>query len=186
MRALWRVVSGSYLIVVGIAFGVRGVIALQDPDFWEPVTDLDYAAVWTHSLAILLAAPALVILVRQAQAGRAATTVAWIMAVGGVLTAIANAIEDGFDQESFGALYIIGSVPFFFGQIVLAIMLGRGERSSFALVPALTFFGAIAYDEGGGILIGTTWAVFGILVLIERAAPTPMAGRATAGPQDAR
>jgi len=186
MKVLWRVVSGSYLIAVGVAFGVRGVIALQDPDFWEPVTDLDYAAVWTHSLAILLAAPALVILVRQAEAGPVATTVAWIMAVGGVLSAIANAIEDGFDQEAFGVLYVVGSVPFFFGQIVLAILLGTGKRPAFALVPGLTFFGAITYDGGGGILIGTTWAVFGILVLIERATPPPMAGRATAGPQDAR
>jgi hypothetical protein len=77
MSPVGRVVQGLYLIVVGIAFSVRGVIALQDPDFWEPVTDLDYAAIWTHSLALLLVAPALVILVRQAQAGSAATAVAW-------------------------------------------------------------------------------------------------------------
>jgi hypothetical protein len=52
-----------YLVVVGLAFGVRGVISFQDPDYWEPVTVLDYASIWTYSLALVLAGPALMILV---------------------------------------------------------------------------------------------------------------------------
>ena len=182
MSSVGPVVQGVYLIAVGIAFGVRGVITLQDPVYSEPVTGLDYAAVWTYSLALLLAGPAFVILVRQARAGRAASNLAWIMAGAAVLTAVANAVEDGFDQEGFGVLYIAASLPFFFGQVVLAILLGVGDRKAFALVPALTFLGVLAFNWGGGILIGLTWAVFGLLVLVGRTTQASMAeGHTTVG-----
>ena len=182
MSPVGRVVQGLYLIVVGIVFSVRGLIALQDPDFWEPVTDLDYAAIWTHSLAFLLVAPALVILVRQAQAGSAATAVAWVIAWAAVLTAVANAIEDGFDLEGFGTLYVLAILPFLFGQILLAFLLFRGDHKAFGLVPMLTILGLFAYDAGGGIVIGATWVVFGILVLVGRAARASIVEGSTVGP----
>jgi hypothetical protein len=181
MSPVWRVVQGLYLIVVGIAFGVQGVIMLQDPDYWEPVTDLDHAAIWAYSLALLLAGPAFVILVRQARASRAAFNLAWILAGAAALTAVANAVEDGFDVQGFGVLYIVGALPFFFGQAVLAVVLSAGDRKAFAVVPALTFLGGLAINKGGGILIGATWAVFGIVVLVGRTAPGSMAGRPTVG-----
>jgi hypothetical protein len=182
MSPVGRVVQGLYLIVVGIAFSVRGAIALQDPDFWEPVTDLDYAAVWTHSLALMLVAPALVILVRRSRAGSAATIVALVSAGAAVVTAVANAIEDGFDLEGFGTLYVLAILPFLFGLIVLAILLFRGDHAAFGFVPLLTILGLFAYDAGGGIVIGATWVVFGILVLVGRTAPASMAEGSPVGP----
>jgi len=164
------VVQSVYLITVGVAFGVVGVISLQDPNYWEPVTVLDHASVWTYSLAYVLAGPALIILVRQAGAGDGATALAWIVAAAAILTGVANAIEDGFDQEAFGVLYLAGVTPFFLGQILLAILLALGDRKAFALVPLFTFLGATAVDRGSFILIGVTWAVFGILVLVGRTA----------------
>ena len=170
MKPPGQVVGGVYLILVGVAFGALGVISLQDPDYWEPVTVLDYASIWTYSLALVLAGPALIILVRQARAGQGATALAWIIAGAAILTGVADAIEDGFDQEAFGVLYLAGVTPFFLGQILLAILLGLGDRRAFALVPMFTFLGALAFNQGGGILIGATWAVFGILVLTGRTA----------------
>lgn len=168
MAARRRSIQGLYLIVVGIAFAVRGVIALGDPDFWNAVSAFDYAAVWTHSLALLLVAPALIILVHQARAGRAAIVVASIMAAGAALSAVANGIEDGFHLKDFGTLYVLGAVPYAYGMIALAVLLGLGTRKAFAVVPALTFVGGLAYDSGGGLLIGATWAAFGLLVLTGR------------------
>ena len=82
MSPVGPVIQGAYLIAVGIAFGVCGVITLQDPVYWgTSSTRLDHAAVWTYSLALLLAGPALIILVRQARAALVATNLAWIMAV---------------------------------------------------------------------------------------------------------
>jgi hypothetical protein len=64
-----------------------------------------------------------------------------------ILTGVANAIEDGFDQEAFGMLYLAGVTPFFLGQILLAILLGLGDRRAFALVPMFTFLGSFAVDQ---------------------------------------
>lgn len=172
MASRTRLIQGLYLVVVGIAFAIRGVIALGDPDFWDAVSVFDYAAVWTHSLALLLVAPALIILVRRAQAGRAATVVAWIMAAGAALSAVANGIEDGLHLKDFGTLYVLGALPFAYGMILLAVLLGHGARKAFALVPALTFVGGLAYDSGGGLLVGATWAIFGLLVMTGRTEPT--------------
>jgi hypothetical protein len=165
MASRRRSIQGLYLIVVGVAFAVRGVIALGHPDFLDAASALDYAAVWTHSLALLLVAPALIILVRRAQAGRAATIVAWIMAAGAALSAVANGIEDGLHLKDFGTLYVLGAVPYAYGMLVLAVLLGLGTRKAYAVVPALTFVGSLAYDSGGGLLIGATWAAFGILIV---------------------
>jgi hypothetical protein len=173
MSSRSRRTQGLYLILVGAAFAVEGVIQLGHPAYWDAVTDFDYAAVWTHSLVLLLVAPALIILVRQAQAGRAATVIAFIMAAGAVLSGFANAVEDGFHLKSFGTLYVIGAASYAYGMILLAILLGLGARKAFALVPALVAVGLIGTDIGGAILVGATWAIFGILVLTGRTEPDP-------------
>lgn len=165
-----RVVQGAYLLVVGVAWCVYGVISLQDPDYWDPVTVLDHASIWMYSLALVLAGPAFIILVRQARAGKGATAVAWILALAALVTGVGNAIEDGFGQEAFGTVYLAGVTPFFLGQIILAILLGLGERKAYALVPLLTFGGSLFFEQGGPILMGLTWIVFGILVLAGRTA----------------
>jgi hypothetical protein len=103
-----------------------------------------------------------------------------------ILTGVANAIEDGFDQEAFGMLYLAGVTPFFLGQILLAILLGLGDRRAFALVPMFTFLGSFAVDQGGFILIGATWAVFGILVLAGRIAGRGPSRDDTPGPEQGR
>lgn len=171
MTARHRSFLGAYLVCVGAAWAIGGAIATQGPEYWDAVTALDYAAVWTYSLALLMSAPALVILVRQAHAGRAATIVAWLMAVAAVATSMANAIEDGLHLKAFSTLYIVGAVPLFYGLLLLALLLGMGARKRFALIPLLMFVGTLANASGGGILIGATWAVFGALVLTGRTEP---------------
>lgn len=57
-----------------------------------------------------------------------------------------------------------------------------------ARIPALTFLGVLAFNWGGGILIGLMWAVFGLLVLVGRTPQASMAeglttvGSTTVGP----
>lgn len=172
-RTWWppgRVAQGVYLLVVGVAWSAYGVILLQDPDYWEPVAVLDHASIWMYSLSLVLSGPAFIILVRRARAGSGATAVAWILALAGLVTGVGNAIEDGFDQEAFGLVYLAGVTPFFLGQILLAILLGLGDRKAYALVPLLTFGGALFFEHGGPILMGLTWIVFGVLVLAGRTA----------------
>lgn len=165
-----RALQGTYFIVVGVAFAAYGVILLNGPTYWNPATVLDHASIWTYSLAYVLAGPAFVVLVRQAEGGAGARALAWFLAVAAVLTGVANAIEDGFGQDAFGTLYLVGVTSFFLGQIVLAILLAIGDRRRYALVPLLTFAGSLAFNQGGPMVIGATWVAFGVLVLTGRAA----------------
>ena len=159
---------GLLLVLVGIAWAIRALIGLTDADFWNATTLLDYASVWTYSLAVLLIAPALLILIRQAKSGRAATLVAWVVAAGAILAAVANGIEDGLGYKEFGAQYVLGASIVGLGLIALAALMASGRRKIFALVPTLTVAGLLAFSVGGGFLIAATWAVFGVLVATGR------------------
>ena len=46
----------SALVIAGLTWLVRGVIALYGPDYWSPRMPLDYAAVVGTSLALVLTA----------------------------------------------------------------------------------------------------------------------------------
>jgi len=141
---------------------------LTDADFWNATTLLDYASVSTYSLAVLLIAPALLILIRQAKSGRAATLVAWVVAAGAILAAVANGIEDGLGYKEFGAQYVLGASIVGLGLIALAALMASGRRKIFAIVPTLTVAGLLAFSVGGGFLIAATWAVLGVLVATGR------------------
>lgn len=160
--------QGPFLILVGIAWATRALIGLTDADFWNAATLLDYASVWTYSLAVLLIAPALLILVRQAKSGRVVTLVAWVAAAGAVLAAVANGIEDGLGYKEFGAQYVLGASIAGLGLIALAALMASGRRKIFALVPTLTVAGLLAFSVGGGFLIALTWIVFGALIMTGR------------------
>ena len=160
--------QGLFLVLVGIAWATRALIGLTDADFWNATTLLDYASVWTYSLALLLIAPALLILIRQAKSGRAATLVAWVVAAGAILAAVANGIEDGLGYKEFGAQYVLGVSIVGLGLIALAALMAFGRRKTLALVPTLTVAGLLAFSVGGGFLIAATWAVLGALVATGR------------------
>jgi hypothetical protein len=171
--------QGPFLVLVGIVWATRGLIGLTDADFWNAATLLDYASVWTYSLALLLIAPALLILVRQAKSGRAATLLAWVVAGGAVLAAVANGIEDGLGYKEFGEQYVLGASIVGFGLIALTALMVFGRRKIFTLVPTLTVVGLLAFSVGGGFLIAATWATFGALVMTGR---TETAGETAAMP----
>lgn len=177
---------GVFLVVVGIAWATRALIGLTDADFWNATTLLDYTSVWTYSLALLLLAPALVILIRQAKSGRAAILVAWVGASGAVLAAVANGIEDGLGHKEFGAPYVVGTSIVGLGLVALALLMAIGRRKLYALVPTLTVVGLFAFSLGGGFLVAATWAVLGFLVATGRT-ETPLASASdwSSGPRAA-
>ncbi|MEZ0239264.1 MAG: hypothetical protein ACAH65_00565 [Chloroflexota bacterium] len=178
--------KGLFLVVVGIAWATRAVIGLTDADFWNASTLLDYASVWTYSLALLLIAPALLILVRQAESGRVATLVAWVVAAGAILAAVANGIEDGLGHKEWGAQYVLGAGIVGLGLIALAVGMASGRRKIFALVPMLTLAGLLAFSVGGGFVIAATWAALGFLVVTGRTkAPISNTSDWASGPQTA-
>ena len=161
MSSRARLIQGMYLTFVGLAFAVVGVITLGDPRYWDATTPFDYAAVWTHSLVLLLVAPALIILVRRARGGTAATVVAWIVAAGAVLALGGQRRRGRLPPQ--GLRHALrdrrrASTPT--GCRCWPSCWLSARARAFALVPAAHVRrSARRTTRGGGILIGVTWAI---------------------------
>lgn len=163
-------------LVVADAWALRSLLGLADPVYYHPVTAIDYAAVYSYSLALLLQPLGLALLYTLSGRRRSVGIVVVILAVAAVVTAVANLLEDGFAMKGLGVVYVLGAAPFAFGQIVLAALLAMRVPRELALVPAGLFLGMFAFERGGGLLYVIAWVA--VLVIGRRreravAAPGP-------------
>jgi hypothetical protein len=150
-------------LALGLDLTISSIIqVVARPAYWEPVTSVDYVAVWTWSLAFLLLAVAAPLLVRDAFAGREALVAAGVVSVATIVTAIANAIEDGIGIESWGSVYVVGSLTTLGGMLVVAARLSRAGRPRHTAVILLWLAGMAMNTWGLGIL-----ALAGSLVAID-------------------
>lgn len=146
------VVSRMIWLLTGGAWAGRSLIAFADPDYWDPVTVLDWTAVWLYSAALLLFAPSLVLLGRLATS-RSVMTFAAISAIGALVAGGANAIEDGFSVAIGGTLYVVGFMTMWLALLPLAVTLYRAPCSRLAGLSVLLFVGVLLFNLGGGLLI---------------------------------
>jgi len=98
------------------------------PDYFDPVTALDWTAVWLYSAVLLLFAPSLVLLGRLATS-RSVMTFAAISAIGALVAGGANAVEDGFSVAIGGTLYVVGFMTMWLALLPLAVTLYRAPCS---------------------------------------------------------
>lgn len=94
VRILW--------LLAGVTWAARSLLEFAHPDYWDPVTALDWSSIWLYSAAWLLIAPAVVLLGRLAPSRQVMTT-ATVVASAALLTGAANAIEDGLGAEGWEA-----------------------------------------------------------------------------------
>lgn len=146
------VVSRLIWLLTGAAWATRSVVAFADPDYWDPVTALDWTAVWLYSVALLLFAPAVLLLGRIA-ASRSVTTTATVVAIGAVLAGGANALEDGFGVQQLGTLYVVGFLTAWLAVLALAVALQRARFTRLAGLSVLLFVSVLLFTLGGGLLI---------------------------------
>lgn len=85
----------AVVLLWGVFWAISAVIEAQDPNPFDPVTTLDFAAVWTYSLVLVLSAIVAWGLVPPARTDRALAVIGGIVATGfvaaGVATLIASA-----------------------------------------------------------------------------------------------
>jgi len=74
------------------------------------------------------------------------------VSVATIATAIANAVEDGIGIESWGSVYVVGSLTTLGGMLVVAALLGRAGRSRHTGVVLLWLAGMAMNTWGLGIL----------------------------------
>lgn len=148
----------SAFAVAGALAVVRGGIGYAHPAYWEPTTSLDWAAVITFS-ALLAALAAAMLVVANDQRG----IMRWpfvLGAVGAALASVANALEDGIGLSRFGYPFAAGTalmvVSLLAGGVVLLIFRAGSRRLGLLFLVDVAAL-AIAFDDTGLVILGSTW-----------------------------
>jgi hypothetical protein len=139
-------------LLAGLAWAARSVMEFARPDYYEPVTLLDWSAVVSYSVAWLISAAAVLLLARDLGA-RPVHVFAVIFAVAATVAGLANLVEDALDQAWGGTPYIIGFLVAWIALLPLAAVVGRSGTWRVALLPMAMFIAISLFNVGGGIIL---------------------------------
>jgi hypothetical protein len=121
---------------------------------------LDWVAVVSFSLGLAALAPGAWLIAELAGRGRFVVSAAVILAVGGIVAAVANFIEDGLGVKAFGDVFALGLFGVLSGLVALAVLLAVARRFVLVALPGATIAGLMLInDAGGGFLILAAWLV---------------------------
>jgi hypothetical protein len=152
-RAAW--------LLAGIAWAVRSALELARPNYYDPVSLLDWAAVLSFSLAWLLSALAVLLLCRDV-CTRPVRAIGLVFAIAAVVAGVANLAEDAFGQSWGGVPYIVGFLVAWLSLIPLAIAIWISRARRVALLPLALFASIALFNAGGGLLILVVAAAYAI------------------------
>jgi hypothetical protein len=148
-------------LLAGLAWASRSVMEFASPDYYEPVTPLDWSAVLSFTIAWLLSAAAVLLLARDLE-GRPVLVIAVIFAVAATVAGLANLVEDALDQAWGGTPYVIGFLVAWIALVPLAVVVWRTGARRAALLPAALFAAIALFNVGGGIILLVTASVLTI------------------------
>lgn len=154
-RVLWA--------AVGIASAFRSSLDFEAPQYYHPVSLLDYLAVWSYTVALILTAFAIVSLARLSTS-RSVRAVAIVAAAGAFAAGVANALEDALRLSRFGRVYAVGTLVMVGGLLAVALILVvlRQRRLAAAFVGWCAGIFLAAMIPGGGVVV---LAVLGAVAL---------------------
>lgn len=116
----------SILVLAGLAWLARAVMALYGPDYWSPRTPLDYAAGVGTSAALILTAVGVWGFYQHypAPPGRAQT--AWrvgitVTCVSALTIGISNFVEDALNVNGLGYVWVIGILSLTAGLLIAGL-----------------------------------------------------------------
>lgn len=145
--------SAILYLATGLVWAGRSLLGvLLHPDYWDPVTTVDFIAVWSWSLAFALTAVAVPLIARDAGAGRLASVTSVVVGVCAALAALGNIMEDAFGQSTWSTVYVIGALGTLLGLIALAVLLAIARRPPSALAVFLIVAGMAMSSSGLGVL----------------------------------
>jgi hypothetical protein len=162
-----RLIAFSVAGTLGV---MRGLIGYSNPTYWAPTTLLDWTSVITYTGFLIAAAVSLVLLaVEQRPLSRWPISAA---AVGAAAAGTANAVEDGFGVSQFGYPFVAGVAVMagglLLGGAALTFSRSRPRHLGLLLIANVAAL-ALAFDDLGVILFGSTWLLSaGLLVLKSR------------------
>ncbi len=153
-RSTWLAVPLARLLwlLTGVAWAATSLIQFAGPEYWDPVTVLDWTAVWLYTAAWLLFAPSVVLIGRFSASPRVAAF-AGLCAVGAVIAGTANALEDGFGLEGLGTWYVVGFLMGGLALVPLGLALWKAASTRLAGLSFALFLGIMLFTDGGGLMV---------------------------------
>ena len=147
-------------VALGSTWAFVSALAFAHANSFELVNVADWVPVVSFSIALALLAPTAWLIAELAGRGRPVVVAAILMAIGGLVAAVANFIEDGLGVESFGKVFAFGLFGLLAGLVGLAVTLALTGRFVLAALSVATFAGLMMSTEaGGGLLILAAWLV---------------------------
>lgn len=141
-------------VTTGLVWTGRSLLEVAArPDYWEPVSAVDWVAVWAYSLALLLLAVALIAVAADSGSGFAVRVVGYVAATFACGTALANAIEDGLGIESASIGYVVGTMGTAAAMVAFAAALGISRRPLWSAAVLLMLAGVVTMSDGFGALV---------------------------------
>ena len=155
-------------LAVGSTWGFLSIVFFAQPDPFHPIRFIDYVAVVSFSVALAVLAPAAWLIARVAGVamwrglGTVVRATAIIMAVGALVAAFGNLIEDGFQMKDVGgALFVAGLGGMLIGMFGLTVAIALAGSLAVAGLCAATVGGIIATTQyGGGLVVLAVWLGF--------------------------
>lgn len=139
-------------LLTGGIWATQALVGFAEPDYWNPVTTLDFAAVWLYSAGFLTLALTVTLLGRLVPA-RSVRLAAIAMAIAALVTGVANGIEDGLGVKTAGTVYVIGALALLVCTLVLVVALARAGHPRLAWMMGGVAIGLLLVSGGGGLVI---------------------------------
>jgi hypothetical protein len=146
------VLSRIVWLITGVLWAGSSAIDFSDANYLEPSTALDWLALASWSAASVCLSASVLLLSRLAPSG-AVVNVAIVVAAGGLVAAIANALEDGLGITEMGLFYIIGFAAMWLGLVGLAVTFFQSGYPRLAGVSVALFAGVTLFPVGGAFVI---------------------------------
>jgi hypothetical protein len=141
--------------VTGVAWAGQSLLQFADPVYWDPITTLDWLAVWSFTACWLLLAPTVILLGRLTLSHQL-TAMTSVIAIGAVAAGVANAFEDGLGIKALGTIYVLGALTAAFGLLPLAATIQRDGYPRLAGLTLVLCLGVVALVAGGGLVVLAT------------------------------
>lgn len=141
-------------LATGVVWTARSFMEIiAHPHYWDPVSAIDWAAVWAYGLAWVLLAATLVGAAIRSGSGTAVRVIGGIAAATAVVTGVANGIEDGLGLTWISTVYVLGALAAVGTMIVFAVALGLSGRPRWLVAILLMVPGIVAMSFGFGVLV---------------------------------
>lgn len=148
-------IAALYL-AMGLAWAGRTILGFARPQYYDPVTPVDFAAVWSYSLALGLLALGVPLLARDAHAGRLSMVAAIVTGSAAGIAAVANGIEDGFGVAGAASWYVPAIVITLVGLIATATLLAlKGHRRAASVAGWWCAIAGVSLGFGALVLVGS-------------------------------